>query len=105
MVIQDPRTRVISILGFLQIILSPINDQLQLQGKRKERELTGEEISNHLHHCQVILGVIQTKTLVTMTTMTIKEETMAGAQGADVRKAMLEDHRFLETHLPVQEAY
>ena len=40
-----------------------------------------------------------------MTTMMIKEETMAGAEQVDVRNAILEDHRFLETHLPVQEAY
>jgi len=43
--------------------------------------------------------------VVTMTTMMIKEETMAGAEQADVRNATLEDYRFLETHLPVQEAY
>jgi len=64
-----------------------------------------EEIANHLHHWQVILVVIQTQTLVTMTTMTIKEETMAGADEADVRNAMLEDYWFLEIHLPVREAY
>jgi len=40
-----------------------------------------------------------------MTTMTIKEETMAGAEEADVRNATLEDYRFLEIHLPVREAY
>jgi len=60
-----------------------------------------EETFNHLHHHQVILVVIKTQTLVTMTTMTINEETMAGAEEADVRNATLEDHRFLEIHLPV----
>ena len=64
-----------------------------------------EETINHLHHRQVILVVIQIQTLVTMTTMTVKQETMAGAEEADVRNATLEDHRFLETHLPVLEAY
>ena len=64
-----------------------------------------EEISNHLHHPQVILVLSLTQTLVTMTTMTIKEETMAGAEEADVQNATLEDHRFLEIHLPVREAY
>ena len=103
MVIQDPQTRVNLILGFLRIFLIPINDQLQLQGKIKKRKLTVEEISNHHHHRQVILVVIQTQTLVTM--MTIKAETMAGAEEADVRNATLEDHRFLEIHLPVREAY
>jgi len=98
MVIQDPRTRVNLIIGFPRIILTQINDELLLQGKIKERELTEEETSNHR---QVILGVIQTQTLVTMTTMTIKEETMAGAEEAVVRKTTLEDHRFLESHLPV----
>jgi len=64
-----------------------------------------EEISNHLQHPQVILVLIQTQTLVTTTTMTIKEETMAGAEEADVQNATLEDHRFLEIHLPLREAY
>jgi len=105
MVIQDPRTMDNSILGFLRIILIPINDQLQLQDKIGKRELTVKEISYHLRHRQVILVVIQTQTQATMTTMMIKEETMAGAEEADVRNATLEDHRFLETHLPVQEAY
>jgi len=105
MVIQDPQTRVNLILGFLRIFLIPINDQLQLQGKIKKRKLTVEEISNHHHHRQVILVVIQTQTLVTMTTITIKEERMAGAEEADVRNATLEDYWFLETHLPVQEVY
>jgi len=103
--IQDPQIKVNSILGFLRIILILINDQLQLQDKKKQRELTMEEIPPHLHHCQVILVVIQTQTLVTMTTMTIKEETIAGAEEADLRNATLEDHRFLELHLPVREAY
>jgi len=101
MVIQDPQTRVNSILGFFQIILIPINDELQLRGKIKERELTVEEISNHLYHWQIILVVIQTQTLVTITRITIKEETIAGAEEADDRNATLEDHRFLEIHLPV----
>ena len=105
MVIQDPQTRVNLILGFLQIILTLINDQLLLQGKTKERELTVEEISNHLYHPQVIMVVIQTQTLVTMTTITIKEETIAGAEEADVRNATLEDYRFLEIPFPVREAY
>jgi len=105
MVIQDPQTRVTSIHGFLRIILIPINDQLQLQGTIKERELTVEEISNQLHHRQVILVVIQTQTLVTMTTMTIKAETMVGAEEADVRNTLREDHGFPEIHHPVQEAY
>jgi len=105
MVIQDPETRVNLILGFLRIILTQINDQLLLQGKIKERELTEEETSNRRHHRQVILGVIQTQILVIMTTMTIKEETMAGAEEADVRNAILEYHRFLEIHLPLREAY
>jgi len=105
MVIQDPRTRVNSILGFLRITLIPINDQLQLQGKIREKKVTVEEIFNHLHHHQVILVVIQTQTLVTMTTMTRKEETMAEVEEADVRNATLEDHRFLEIHLPIREAY
>ena len=105
MEIQDPRTRDNLILGFLQIILTPIKDQLQLPGKTKEQELTAGETTNHRHHRQVILLVIQTQTLVTMTTMTIKAETMAGAEEADVRNATLEDHRFLEIHLPVREAY
>jgi len=104
-VIQDPRTRVNSIPGFLRIIPIPINDQLQHQGTIKESKLTMEEISNHLHHPQVILVLSLTQTLVTMTTMTIKEETMAGAEEADVQNATLEDHRFLEIHLPVREAY
>ena len=103
--IQDPRARENSILGFLQIILIPINNQLLLQDKKKERELTVEAISNHLRYRRVILVVIQTQTLVTMATMTIKEETMAGAEEADVRNATLEDHLFLETHLPIGEAY
>jgi len=105
MVIQDPQTRVNSILGFFRIILIPINDQLQLRGKIKERELTVEEISNHLYHWQIILVVIQTQTLVTITRITIKEETIAGAEEADHRNPTLEDHRFLEIHLPVREAY
>jgi len=105
MVIQDPQIRVNSILGLLQITLIPINDQLQLQDKKKERELTMEEISNHLRHHQVILVVIQTQILVTMMTMTIKEETMAEAEEADVRNITLEDPRFPEIHLPVREAY
>jgi len=105
MVIQDPQIRVNLILGFLRIILTLINDQHLLQGKKKERELTVEETSNRRHHPQVILGVIQTQILVTMTTMTIMEETMAGAEEVDVRNATLEDHQFLEIHLPVREAY
>jgi len=64
-----------------------------------------KEISNHLHHREVILVVIQTQTLVTMMTMTIKEQTMAEAEEADVHNAMLKDHRFLEIPLPVWEAY
>ena len=105
MAIQDPQTRVNWILEFLQIILIRINNQLLLQYKIKERELTVEETSNHRHHHLVILVVIQTQTQVTMTTMMTKEETMAGAEEADVRNATLKDHRFLETHLPVGEAY
>jgi len=105
MVIQVPQTRINLIPGFLRIILTQINDQLLLQSKIKETELTVEEISNHLHHRQVILGVIQTQTQATMTMMTLKEETMARAEKADVQYATLEDHRFLEIHLPVQEAY
>jgi len=105
MVIQDPRTRAISILGFLRIILIPINNQLQPQDKKKERELTVEEISNHLRHRQVILVGIQTQTQAIMTTMMIKEEMMAEAEEADVRNATLEDHPCLEIHLPVREAY
>jgi len=35
--------------------------------------MTVEHIPNRLHHCQVILLVIQTQTLVTMMTITIKE--------------------------------
>jgi len=100
MVILDLLTRVNSIRGLLRIILIPINDQLRLQGKIKERELTKEETSNRLHHHQVILGVIQTQTLVTMMTMTMKEETMAGAERSDAQNATLEGHRFLETHPP-----
>ena len=105
MVTQDLQTRDNLILGILRKILIPINDQLQLLGKTKGKKLTAEAITNHLNHRHVILVVIQTQTLVTMTTMTIKEETMAGAEEADVRNATLEDHRFLETHLPVLEAY
>ena len=104
MVIQDPRTRANSILGFLRIIQILISDQLQLLGKTKGKELTTEETTNR-HHRRVILVVIQTQTLVTMTTMTIKAETMAGAEEADVRNATLEDHQFLEIHRPVREAY
>ena len=89
------------ILGLLRIILIPINDQLLLQGKIKEKELTVEKISNYLRH-QVILVVIQTQTLVTMTTMTIKEEKMAGAEEADVQNTTLEDHRFLAIHPPYE---
>jgi len=73
--------------------------------KKKERELTVEEISKHLRHRQVLLVVIQTQTQAPMMTMMIKEETMAWAEEADVRNATLEDHRFLEIHLPVREAY
>jgi len=43
--IQDPLTRGNLILRFLRIILILINDELLLQGKKKERELTMEEIS------------------------------------------------------------
>ena len=32
-------------------------------------------------------------------------ETKAGAEDVDVRNATREDHRFLEIHLPVREAY
>jgi len=105
MVIQDLLTRANSILGFLRIILILISNQLLLQGTIKERELTVEEISNHLHHRQVILVVIQTQTLVTMTTITIMEETMGGAEEADVWNVTLKDRHFLEIHLPIQEAY
>jgi len=105
MVTQDLQIRENLSLGILRKILIPINNQLQLPGKTKGKQLTVEEITNHLHHRQVILVVIQTQTLVTMTTMTIKEETMAGAEEADVRNATLKDHRFLEIHLPVREAY
>jgi len=83
----------------------PINDQRQLPSKIKGKKLTAEEITNHLHHHQVILVVIQTQILVTITRMTRKEETMAEAEKADVRNATLEDHLFLEIHLPVREAY
>ena len=103
--LQDPRTRVNSIFGLLQIILIPINNQLLLQGKIKERQLTVEETSNHRHYRQVILVVIETHTQATMTMMMIKEETMAGAEKADIGNVTLEDHRFLETHLPVREPY
>jgi len=67
--------------------------------------LIKEETSNHLHHRLEILVEIQTQILVTMTTMTIKELMMAEAEEADVRNATLEDHPFVEIHLPVQEAY
>jgi len=53
----------------------------------------------------VILVEIQTQLLVTMTTMTTKEVIMAEAEEADVQNAMLEEHPFLEIHLPVREAY
>jgi len=105
MVTQDLQTRDNLILGILRKIQTLRNDQRQLPGKIKGKKLTSEEITNHLHHRQVILVMIQTQTLVTMTTMTIKEETMAGAEEADVRNATLEGHRFLEIHLPVREAY
>jgi len=105
MVILDPQTRVNFILGFLQIIIILVNDQLLLQGRIKERELTKEDTSNHGHHRQVILVVTQTQTHVTVTTMMTKKETMAGAEEADVWNATLEDHRFLERHLPVRAAY
>jgi len=104
-VTQDLQTRDNLILGILRTILMPINDQLQLPGKTKGKELTAEETTNHRHHRQVILVVIQTRTLVTMTTMTIKAEKMAGAEEADVQNATLEDHRFLEIHLPLREAH
>ena len=86
-------------------ILIPINDQLQLPGKIQGKKLTVEEITNHLHHRQVTLPVIQIQTLVIMMMMTTKVETMAGAEETDVQKATLKDHRFLETHLPIQDAY
>ena len=105
MVTQKLQTSDNLIFGTLRKILIPINDQLQLPGKTKGKKLTAEEIINHLHHRQVILVVIQTQTLVAMTTMTIKEETMVWAEEADVPIAMLEDHLFLEIHLPVREAY
>jgi len=73
--------------------------------QEKGKGVEVEETANRRHHRQVILGVIQTQILVTMTTMTIKEETMAGAEEADVWNATLEDDRFLEIHLPVREAY
>jgi len=105
MATQDLQTRDNLILGIIHKILIPINDQLQLPGKTKGKKLTAEEIINHLHHRQVILVVIQTQTLVTMTTLTIREETIVGAEEVDVQNATLEDHLFLEIHLPVQEAY
>jgi len=40
--------------------------------------------------------------MTTMTTMTIKEETMVGAEEADVRNAVLEDQQVLEIHLPYE---
>ena len=64
-------------------MLIPINDQLQLQDKKKERKLTLEEISNHLR--QVTMEVIQTQAQATITTMMIKEETIARAEEANVR--------------------
>ena len=105
MVTQDLQTKDHLILGILRKILILINDQLQLPGKTKGKELTAEETTNRHHHRQVILVVIQTQTLVTMTTMTVKAETMAGAEEADVLNATLEHHRFLEIHLPVRETY
>ena len=105
MVTQDLQTRDNLILGILRKILIPINDQLQLPCKTKGKKLTAEEIINYRHHHQVILVVIQTQTPVTMTTRTIEEETMVGAEEVDVRNATLEDHQFLEIHLPVGEAY
>jgi len=83
MVIQDPQIRVNLIVGLLRIMLIPINDQLQLQDKKKERKLTLEEISNHLR--QVTMEVIQTQAQATITTMMIKEETIARAEEANVR--------------------
>ena len=105
MVTQDLQTKDNLILGILRKILILINDQLQLPGKTKGKELTAEETTNHRHHRQVILVVIQTQTLVTMMTMTIKEVIMAEAEEADVRNATLEDHPLLGIHLPVREAY
>jgi len=105
MVTPDLQTRDNLILGILRKIPILINDQGQLPGKTKGKKSTTEEIINHLHHRQVILVVIQTQTLVIMMAMTIKEQTMAGAEEADVRNATLEGHRFLEIHLPVREAY
>ena len=105
MVTQDLQTRDNLILGTRRKILILINDQLQLPGKIKGKKLTAEEITNHLHHRQVILVVIQTQTQATITTMTIKEETIAGAEEADIRNATLEDYQFLEIHLPVWETY
>jgi len=64
-----------------------------------------EKITNHLHNHLAILVVTQIQTLVTMTMMTIKKETMAGAEEADIRNTMLKGDRFLETHLPTQEGY
>ena len=46
MVTQDLQTRDNLILGILRKILIPINDQLQLLGKTKGKELTAEEIIN-----------------------------------------------------------
>ena len=106
MVIQDLQIRDNLVLGILRKIVIPIkNDWLQHPDKTKGKTLTVEETINHRHHRQVILVVIQIQTLVTMTTITIKAETMAGAEEADVRNATLEGHRFLEIHLPVREAY
>ena len=86
-------------LGYQPKVSTLTKSQHQLRERIKERKLIAEKTINHHPH-KVILVEIPTQMTMTIMIRT-KMEAMARAGEAEVRNAMLEEHRFQEMLLPV----